>query len=154
MIDNPNPIFKMDWHSSPNPITIQLFLEKEVGQQIFNGQVLLWNPGIPKKHLSSTYNLTDALIVWKASLLEHDDALCNFNFLIKLFWDFGFGLKWQNWIDNSNPKSDFDFGLSIPIQSTKLDCNPDWAIQSINTLVTTAYDITLHKTLKPLQTEE
>jgi hypothetical protein len=37
----------------------------------------------------------------------------------------GFGLKWKNWIDNPNPKSKFDFGLSITIQSTKLDCNPD-----------------------------
>ena len=66
-----------------------------------------------------------------ASLLEHD-ALWNFNLLIKLFWWIGFGLKWQNWIDNPNPKSNFDFGLSITIQSTKLDCNPDWAIQQSN----------------------
>jgi hypothetical protein len=38
---------------------------------------------------------------------------------------FGFGLKFKNRIDDPNPKSDFDFGLSITIQSTKLDCNPD-----------------------------
>ncbi len=38
---------------------------------------------------------------------------------------FGFGLKQKNWIDNPNPKSNFDFGLSITIQSTILDCNPD-----------------------------
>jgi hypothetical protein len=37
---NPNPIFKMDGQSNPNPITIQLFLVKEIGQQILNGQVL------------------------------------------------------------------------------------------------------------------
>jgi len=42
MIDNPNPnpIFKMDWQSNPNPITILLFLEKDIGKQILNGQVL------------------------------------------------------------------------------------------------------------------
>jgi hypothetical protein len=42
MIDNPNPnpIFKMDRQSNPNPITIQLFLEEDIGQQILNGQVL------------------------------------------------------------------------------------------------------------------
>jgi len=28
VIDNPNPLFKMDGQSNPNPITIQLFLEK------------------------------------------------------------------------------------------------------------------------------
>ena len=66
-----------------------------------------------------------------ASLLEHD-AVWNFNLFIKFFWWIGFGLKWQNWIDNPNPKSNFDFGLSITIQSTKLDCNPDWAIQQSN----------------------
>jgi hypothetical protein len=35
---------------------------------------------------------------------------------------FGFGLKCKNWMDNPNPKSVFDFGLSNP------------AIQSSNTL--------------------
>jgi hypothetical protein len=42
MIDDPNPNsnFKLDWQSNPNPITIQLFLEKDIGQQILNGQVL------------------------------------------------------------------------------------------------------------------
>ncbi len=39
----------------------------------------------------------------------------------------GSGLTLKNWIDN--PKSNFDFGLPITTQSTKLDCNPDWAIQ-------------------------
>jgi hypothetical protein len=38
---------------------------------------------------------------------------------------FGFGLICKNWIDNPNPKPEFDFGFSITIQSTKLDCNPD-----------------------------
>jgi hypothetical protein len=38
------------------------FLEKDKGQQLFNGQDLSWNPGIPKRHLSSTHNLTDTLI--------------------------------------------------------------------------------------------
>ncbi len=42
VIDNPNPIFKMDWQSNPNPISIQLFLKKDKGQQILNGQVLWW----------------------------------------------------------------------------------------------------------------
>ncbi len=37
MFDNPNPIFKMDCHSY-DPIRIQLFLEKDMGQQILNGQ--------------------------------------------------------------------------------------------------------------------
>jgi len=37
----------------------------------------------------------------------------------------GFGLKRQNCIDSPTPKSDFEFGLSIIIQSTKLDCNQD-----------------------------
>jgi len=45
-------------------------------------------------------------------------------------YDFcGFGLKWRNWIGNPNPKSDFEYGLSNTIQSTKLDCNPNWTIQ-------------------------
>ena len=66
-----------------------------------------------------------------ASLLEHD-VLWNFNLLIKKFWWIGFGMKWQNWIDNPNSKSNFDFGFSITIQSTKLDCNLDWAIQQSN----------------------
>jgi len=35
----------------------------------------------------------------------------------------------SKWIDNPNLKSDIDFGLSITIQSTKFDSNPDWAIQ-------------------------
>ncbi len=48
---------------------------------------------------------------------------------------FGFGLKQENWIDNPNPKSNFDFGLSITIQSTKLDSNPDWAIQQSNPVI-------------------
>jgi len=74
--------------------------------------------------------IKSSLVSW----LEHD-VLWNFNFLIKLFWYFRLGLKWQNWIDNQNPKSDFDFGLSIPILSTKLDCNPDWAIQQSNTAI-------------------
>jgi len=67
MIDNPNPnpIFKIDWQSNPNPITIQLFLEKDTGQQILNGQDLWCNHGIPMRHLLSTYNLTYKLIVWK-----------------------------------------------------------------------------------------
>ncbi len=43
-----------------------------------------------------------------------------------------FGLKWKKLLANPNPKSDFDFGLSILIQSTKLDCNPDWAILQSN----------------------
>ncbi len=53
----------------------------------------------------------------------------NFNLMKNNLQCFGFGLKWKNWIDNPNPKSNFDFGLSITIRSTKLDCNPDWAIQ-------------------------
>jgi hypothetical protein len=28
---------------------------------------------------------------------------------------FGFGLKCKNWIDNPNPKSNYDFGLAITI---------------------------------------
>jgi len=60
---NPNPIFKMDWRFNPNPITIQLFWEKDIGQQILNGQVLWWNYGISKEHLLSAYNLTYKLIV-------------------------------------------------------------------------------------------
>ena len=42
---------------------------------------------------------------------------------------FGFGMNEKNWIADTNKKSDFDFGLSITIQSIKLDCNPDWTIQ-------------------------
>jgi len=37
---NPNPSQICDWQSNPNPITIQLLLEKDIGQQILNGQVL------------------------------------------------------------------------------------------------------------------
>jgi len=44
----------------------------------------------------------------------------------KKYFSLVFGLTMKkNWIDNPNPKSDFDFGFSITIQSTKLDCNPD-----------------------------
>ncbi len=50
---------------NPNPITIQLFWEKDIGQQILNGHVLWWNHGIPKEHLLSAYNLTYKLIVRK-----------------------------------------------------------------------------------------
>ncbi len=42
---------------------------------------------------------------------------------------------WNNlmyWIWIEMTKLDFDFGLSITIQSTKLNCNPDWAIQQSN----------------------
>jgi len=28
---NPNPIFKMDWQSNPDPFTIQQYLEKDKG---------------------------------------------------------------------------------------------------------------------------
>jgi len=51
--------------------------------------------------------------------------------IILIFLDWN---KITSWIDNPNPKYDFDFGLSITIQYTKLDCNPDWATQSSNTL--------------------
>ncbi len=54
---------------------------------------------------------------------------------------FGFGLKWKNWIDNPNPKSNFEFGLSITIQSTKLDCNPDWAIHQSNPAIPCVWHI-------------
>jgi len=47
-----------------------------------------------------------------------------FRFIEKNYDFFGFGLKRKNWIDNTNPKSDFEYGFSITIQSTKLDCNP------------------------------
>jgi len=40
VIDDPNPIFIIDCQSNPNQISIQLFLEKDIGQQIINGQVL------------------------------------------------------------------------------------------------------------------
>jgi hypothetical protein len=35
---------------------------------------------------------------------------------------YGFGLRRRNWIVNPNPKSDFEYGLSITILSTKLNC--------------------------------
>ncbi len=63
VIDNPNPIFKLDWQFNPNPITIQPFLEKDIGQQIL--KVSWWSHGIPKRHLLSTHNLTVQLIVGK-----------------------------------------------------------------------------------------
>jgi len=53
---NPNPILKLDWQSNPNRITIQPFLEKDIGQQIL--KVLWWNHGIPR----SSYLLTTLLI--------------------------------------------------------------------------------------------
>jgi hypothetical protein len=37
---------------------------------------------------------------------------------------FGFGLKWKNWIDNPNPKSNFNFGLKSGLSNQ--------AIQSSN----------------------
>ena len=49
-----------------NPIQSQSnYLSKDMGQQVLNGQVLWWNHDIPKRNLSSTYNFTDKLIVWK-----------------------------------------------------------------------------------------
>jgi hypothetical protein len=52
-------------------------------------------------------------------------ASLNFDLMNNNLNFFGFGLKGKIWIDNPNPKSNFDFGFSITIQSTKLDCNPD-----------------------------
>jgi len=37
---NPNPIFEIDLQSNPNQITIQLYSEKDIGQQVLNSQVL------------------------------------------------------------------------------------------------------------------
>ncbi len=56
------------------------------------------------------YNCYKMLIIICLTLLLEHDGPWNFSFLIRNI--FGFGLKWQNRIDN-NPKSDFDFGLSI-----------------------------------------
>jgi len=135
-----NPIF-FDWQSNPNPsqicdwqsksksdfqneLTIQsksnynptIFGKRD---QILNGQVLWCNHGIPK--FLSTYTLLInqlfenfekkwlGFIVWAW-----------FEFFDKIIWYFGFGLKWQNRIDNPNPKSNFVF------------VNPDWAIQQSN----------------------
>ncbi len=36
----------------------------------------------------------------------------------QIFVLFGFGLKLKNWIDNLNPKFNFENGLSITMQST------------------------------------
>jgi len=44
--------------------------------------------------------------------------------LINSFLYFGFGLKWLNWIDNPNPKSDFNFGLSSTIQQYSAKVRP------------------------------
>ncbi len=41
-----------------------------------------------------------------------------------------FQFQWKKWINNPNPN--FEKRLSITIQSTKLDCNPDWAIHQSN----------------------
>ncbi len=69
-----------------------------------------------------------------ASLLEHD-ALWNYNLLLKLFWCIGFGLKWQNWIDNPNPN------LILDCQSQSNP--PNWIAirieQSSNTLLVMQY---------------
>jgi hypothetical protein len=35
---------------------------------------------------------------------------------------FGFGLKCKNWIDNPNPKSDFDFGLQSGLSNPAIPC--------------------------------
>jgi len=56
----------------------------------------------------------------------------------EILFYFKFCFNWierKNWIDN--PKSDFDFGLSIIIQSTKVDFGGlnNRAIQSSNTLI-------------------
>jgi len=40
IIVNPVQIHQKYVIANPNPITIQQFLEKDMGQQIFNGQVL------------------------------------------------------------------------------------------------------------------
>ncbi len=129
VIDNPNQIFKMVWQSNPKPITIQRYRTANIIWPFL--MLIHWIS--QETSLTNLWHLKILIKSSLASLLEHD-ALWNLNFLIKWFWYFGFGLKWLNWIENSNPKSNFDFGLSITIQSTKMDFNPDWAIQSSNTM--------------------
>ncbi len=111
-----NPIAR----SNPNPTIF--------GKKIYRTANIKWPSFMMKPWNSQEISLINLQPYWYinclkimiksslASLFEHD-ALWNFNFLIKLFWYFGFRLKWQNWIDNPNPKSDFDFGLSITIKT-------------------------------------
>ncbi len=56
-----------------------------------------------------------------ASLLDYLEILISWQ-KIMIFWI---------WVEMTK-LSDFDSGLSITIQSAKLDCNPDWAIQQSN----------------------
>ena len=144
---NPNPSHIYDWQSESkstfhNGLTIQsksnhnpTTFSKKQWQQKSNASWFI-NKSYCNSQETSFY-LYCQIIVWKfwlksLALFLEQDALWNFNFSIKNDGFFGFGLKWQNWIDNPNPQSDFDFGLSITIQSTKLDCNPDWAIHQSN----------------------
>jgi len=56
-------------------------------------------------------------------------------FRLRVFRNFFF----ENWdfiiVTYPNPKSYFDYGLSIKIQYTKLDCNLDWAIRQSNPVI-------------------
>ncbi len=110
--------------SNPNPITIQLLDKKnlQLTLQLFCMYVLnmefLWEVFLSTNYL----NVRQLLVNADKTIL----------ILIRNMIDFGFGLQCKNWIDNLNPKFDFDYGLLITIQSIKLDCNPDWAIQQFN----------------------
>ena len=127
MIDNPNPnpIFKMDWQSNPNPITIQ---QKKFFQvyKFLNTSFQLCNEicKIPRDFPKFMNTINKK---W----LGFEELQCNFwvkHIKILIFLDL-------DWIGN--------VGLTIQIQihflkldcqsqSNKMDCNPDWSIQQSN----------------------
>ncbi len=123
-IDNPIQIQSQSRNFKKNSMTVNFesFI-LQLKHVIPKGDLLInWQPNIKTLFLDQNS---------LAFLMKHYASLY-LNLMKKLWTFFGFGLKWENWIDNPNPKSNFEFGLSITIQSTTLDCNPNWAIQQSN----------------------
>ena len=140
---NPNPLQIYDWQSKSkstfqNGLTIQSKSNhnpmKVYFLSIFVYNLIFWNCKFPRDHsldnpkqppnfltLSRKIGLASKLDLIVICLIRNTNS----DF-------FGFGLKRHCWIANPNQKSNFEIGLSITIQSNKMDCNPDWTIQQSN----------------------
>ncbi len=64
VIDNPNPLFKMDWQSNPNPITIQHLLEKFQRKKNIESS-LEGKYVIPKGGILFSSHLNSQTFLWK-----------------------------------------------------------------------------------------
>jgi hypothetical protein len=65
VIYNPNPLFKVNWQSNPNPITILLFLEMIIRAVNIKQPNFMKKQGISKRHLFINLQLYHKLIIWK-----------------------------------------------------------------------------------------